>query len=247
MKIIYLFFICATMSAQTYTSILDGNWSDSSTWESGIIPPFSLENDSVYINTSVTILDGNLTIKASSFVDISGSLTLDNGDFSNLKGDVILNDGRITLTSGTYKNDSDPPNGTKGSGYITATDGNIKNKLISSVFSSDIKWCIVTGNDFNLPTTEDCSILSSNDHKIPSFSIYPNPSYNELTIKLPQDIIRITIKIYNFLGKCIFEKENLSTKNGVVLRDLKLNKGVYIVEVNDNDSRRVSREKLIIL
>ena len=78
-----------------------------------------------------------------------------------------------------------------------------------------------------------------NDIKEISFSIYPNPSVNEINISV-EDISKIDkINIYNQLGQKVMQENNVSNTINISA----LPKGIYIVELVSGNS--VVRKKMI--
>jgi len=82
------------------------------------------------------------------------------------------------------------------------------------------------------------SLLSTQESNLTSFSLYPNPATNTLTIDLSQSEILQNVTIYNSLGQEVLS----STQFTIAISSL--SKGVYIVEVETATGK--SSEKLII-
>ena len=168
---------------QIYTTVQDGSWNSSSTWNASGVPPIDLGNGDVVninhrvemsqtlkmagnaiLNNNNNILkfpDGNLEIENEDvIVNINNSLVIIvNGIFINKSGTVNFINGAVQLCDDGYKDESDSPNGTFGSGYIYALNGNIES-LGSGNFSDLINWCSVNGNGVNLPIPENCPLVA---------------------------------------------------------------------------------------
>jgi len=72
------------------------------------------------------------------------------------------------------------------------------------------------------------SALNTNDHKLKSFNIYPNPTNgNTLFFNLTKDA---RINIYNILGKLVKTAEVKASNNTLDIATL--NKGIYILKIN---------------
>ncbi|MFT5237122.1 MAG: choice-of-anchor B domain-containing protein [Ulvibacter sp.] len=69
------------------------------------------------------------------------------------------------------------------------------------------------------------------------FSIYPNPSENNITIKSTNDPITI-VEIYNVLGQRVLNL-NFSERLSENINISSLNSGLYLVKINANTTRRL--------
>ncbi len=75
-----------------------------------------------------------------------------------------------------------------------------------------------------------------------SVLIYPNPVSNELNISLEAaDLKSLFVKLYSPVGQCILEKETYNT-NTISLNLSDLNKGLYILLLQDEDGFSYSRK-----
>lgn len=71
---------------------------------------------------------------------------------------------------------------------------------------------------------------------------YPNPATTFITIDFQRNIDRgHTIKLYNFLGKKVFEATNLTQKRTIDLSDY--NRGVYIYQLFDKAGKLIESGK----
>jgi hypothetical protein len=74
-----------------------------------------------------------------------------------------------------------------------------------------------------------------------SFSIFPNPAADYLTVVLPATISKTEIKIFNMLGELAYSSE--ATKQKTTIDISTLNKGAYIIQIST--AGRINRQKLI--
>ena len=79
--------------------------------------------------------------------------------------------------------------------------------------------------------------------------IYPNPANNRLFIPISLDKSdNISIEIYNMIGvKLSVNNMNLSTGNHMIMKDIDLNSGQYIVVIRDKDGIAINTQQLIIV
>lgn len=76
--------------------------------------------------------------------------------------------------------------------------------------------------------TEDCSSLSIDDTNLLSFSVFPNPTNNFVTIEAKTQIK--TIIVYNQLGQVMLSKSNQNS-----ISFFKLNKGIYFIKIENSN------------
>lgn len=93
--------ISAQLNAATYTAILSGSFSSTTTWSGGIVPPLQLQSgDDVIIPSGVTItLDQNLEVGSSTSLDIDGVLTGGSGYALILTSGTLSGTGSIDIDS----------------------------------------------------------------------------------------------------------------------------------------------------
>jgi len=84
------------------------------------------------------------------------------------------------------------------------------------------------------------TFLSSEDFKINSFSISPNPSSSILSLKFPQIIDNGTLNIYNILGENILNK-TLSFNSTLEIDVSNFSQGMYLVKINNHTRRFVKQ------
>jgi hypothetical protein len=66
--------------------------------------------------------------------------------------------------------------------------------------------------------------------------LYPNPATSYITFDLQKGYQKgITIVVYNFLGRKMYESQNVSEKTTLALNDF--TRGVYIYHVNDQSGK----------
>ena len=81
------------------------------------------------------------------------------------------------------------------------------------------------------------------DIKVVKF--YPNPATSVINFEFQKQANKnLTLQIYNFIGKKVFEISNASQKNAVPLTDFY--RGVYIFQIRDKAGRVVESGKFQI-
>jgi hypothetical protein len=86
------------------------------------------------------------------------------------------------------------------------------------------------GGSANAVTTANYAItLNNNEFDLNSFTIYPNPSTSATTIKLPSNIDKAVVKIYDNLGRVVKNQSITNIDNIVTTSDLTT--GSYLVVV----------------
>lgn len=84
--------------------------------------------------------------------------------------------------------------------------------------------------------------LGQDDFSFSDFSMYPNPSSNYITIKLPSNISDSTILIYDYLGRTILTQN--ANEVEIKIATSNFEKGTYIVKIiTDNGS---TSKKLLV-
>jgi hypothetical protein len=72
--------------------------------------------------------------------------------------------------------------------------------------------------------------------------LYPNPAVSYITFDFQKGFNKgYSIQIYSFLGKKVFESQNLSEKTTVTVADY--NRGVYIYYLRDHTGRIIQSGK----
>lgn len=102
-----LFFAAAILltstqiNAATYTAIVSGSFSSTTTWAAGIVPPLQLQaGDDVIIPSGLTItLDQDLTLASTSSLDVDGALTGGSGYVLMLSSGTLSGTGTIDIDS----------------------------------------------------------------------------------------------------------------------------------------------------
>jgi Metallo-peptidase family M12B Reprolysin-like/Secretion system C-terminal sorting domain len=87
------------------------------------------------------------------------------------------------------------------------------------------------------------SVLAAENFELADFTLYPNPSYGDFTVKFTSASSNdIRINVNDLRGRSIFEKSYSNT--GAFNQDISLEKaqaGVYLVSIIDGDKRTVRR------
>lgn len=98
-----------------------------------------------------------------------------------------------------------------------------------------------TSGDQVLTTSTKVKVLGISEAKRLHFSMFPNPSTNELTIQLPSGSVKATVEFYDYIGKLSLTKTIFSSNDVINVNNL--NSGVYIVKVISSD--KIGSEKFI--
>ncbi|MGI8893023.1 MAG: T9SS type A sorting domain-containing protein [Bacteroidia bacterium] len=99
-----LVFLFSTYSAigNTFTTIANGNWQNSSTWAGGLIPnPENIQNHVININHNVTVTNNNVKLVINARLNINNSeFIISNGNFIIEYGEVLINNSTVTIGGG---------------------------------------------------------------------------------------------------------------------------------------------------
>ena len=169
------------LNAQTYTTIQDGDWTSSSTWDANGVPPTDISNSTVNINHRVEVdttikLQSNAVLyinhiliftsgsfemeETTSTLNITkGLLILSSGALLNKAGIINLDKAAIQICDSNFTDESTTPQGTFGNGYIYVDNGNVED-INNGNFSSEINWCSVSGGSQNMPIAENCAVAT---------------------------------------------------------------------------------------
>ncbi len=89
-------------------------------------------------------------------------------------------------------------------------------------------------------SNSNCNILSVDENDFnSSFKIYPNPTYNDITIENDKHL-NISISIFNVLGKEILNTKNSKSSN-IKLNLSSLKAGVYLLRTTSNGLSHTTR------
>ncbi len=90
-----------------------------------------------------------------------------------------------------------------------------------------------SGNDIIVDTLITSATSSTRNQKKNKLIIYPNPSIGLINIKFPKIESNIKVKIYDYDGKCLFNK--LYPYSANVIINESLSSGVYIIKINSTN------------
>jgi len=165
-------------------------------------------------------------------ISTAGGITSSNGRSLNVEGGKVY----LGCASGIIFSSSD--NGTTWTD-ITGTGIGILDQM--SCFAT-FNGNLYAGSSNALYKTPLSTSVSENVQEENTFSIYPNPVNNLLTISNKKEFNNASIKIYNITGNLLLEKiidgEKQQTIDMAFLSD-----GLYIIEVSQNYI--ISRQKVI--
>jgi len=95
-----------------------------------------------------------------------------------------------------------------------------------------------------LPTLANCDNLSVEEFGADNYSIYPNPTSNEINIKVNGNYGDVSIAIYDINGRVVYTQDNAELNNIMTIDVSKLQTGVYVLGIA-GDNFNVN-EKIII-
>ena len=80
-------------------------------------------------------------------------------------------------------------------------------------------------------------------------NVYPNPANNKLFIPISLDRSdNVSVEIYNMIGVKISENNmNLGTGNHMIMKDIDLKSGQYIVVIRDKNGTAINTQQLVIV
>jgi hypothetical protein len=74
------------------------------------------------------------------------------------------------------------------------------------------------------------------DAQVKALKIYPNPATSYITIDLQNNYQKgMTIAVYSFLGKKMYENQNVTERTILTLTDF--NRGIYVYHVTDQSGK----------
>lgn len=182
----------------------------------------------------------SLNIPANSYVTLcrKSDPTINGGTTCNYQySSISLNNSSdtITLSNGATVIDSVSYDGD------FPSDAGKSMQLNSDFFNAtsnddSVNWCSSSATygdgDYGTPgaNNNDCETLSKTDYKALHFTVYPNPSKGNITIKAPSRTL-INISIYSILGQEII---NTSTNKPLTVSNL--NTGIYLIKVSHKNT-----------
>ncbi|RZP15627.1 MAG: T9SS type A sorting domain-containing protein [Flavobacteriales bacterium] len=78
----------------------------------------------------------------------------------------------------------------------------------------------------NLYFGATCEALSVNDHILSQLSVYPNPTNDIVTIKMPPNVELVSIKLFDVLGNLVLKNANLTQ-----IDVSNLSSGLYLLDI----------------
>ncbi|MEQ8475930.1 Ig-like domain-containing protein [Fulvivirga sp.] len=240
------------------SAVIDGNITDEqnrlfSVWgeDSFELRTLALANFGIDINTSTS--DGKLNIN----VDVTPKILPLTGDHITVTAAVLENP--VSTSSGSFGHVLRKllPNA---AGYQFATSTLQKDipfnldfewtpmnitdpdNLFVVVFIQDeeTKEIYQAEIDNNVPTPD--AVTAVEEARVNTFSFYPNPANDQVTILFNQSLHNGTLKIYDNFGKLVFDKAIEETSLNLSTQDFA--SGMYHIQVSNDDT--VMRKRLII-
>jgi hypothetical protein len=89
----------------------------------------------------------------------------------------------------------------------------------------------------------ECNLIGVNETNIHSYSIYPNPSQNQIRVELNESAASTTFELYDCLGKKQFSQALLNSQTDIYLHQPA---GIYLYIIRNEQSGLISTGKLII-
>ena len=112
--------------------------------------------------------------------------------------------------------------------------------MVADEYIDELRWLIeVTSEATALNNIEGMEISN----------IYPNPANNKLFIPIALDRSdNVSIEIYNMIGIKLSENNmNLGIGNHMIMKDIDLNSGQYIVVIRDKNGTAINTQQLVIV
>jgi len=107
---------------------------------------------------------------------------------------------------------------------------NLTSICIDDFNNTTLKNEITNQAGSSITFTDNCSTLSNEKFSTLNFSIFPNPTENNLTIESKTEILKI--EIYNNIGEFILEK-----KYGKKINISNLSQGIYLIKIIGKNGR----------
>ncbi len=130
------------------------------------------------------------------------------------------------------------PDGTGPS--LELRNANLDNALASSWAAS-----VLPNGGHGTPGLQNSTfVLGITDFNKFSVSVYPNPMINKSTIQVSGYIDGFSVSIYNLLGQEVNSIQSID--NSVLLEKGTLHSGIYILQIQSLDGKKVHSQKLVI-
>ena len=98
---------------------------------------------------------------------------------------------------------------------------------------------IISDMNSGMYVVRKSNTLSTEEYSLNSFSIFPNPSQANTTIKMSGNTSIESISVNNLLGQTIFEFEPKDTMTSYKLDTSTFASGIYLVNINDKTTRKL--------
>ncbi len=148
----------------------------------------------------------------------------------------------VGCTCSNYTYSWSPPTGLSDptSANPTATISNITYTVCVTAYTGHHcpAICCVACDAVSIFLTPGCCRLmniNEKEYQNTKINIYPNPTTNNLTIDIKQKLNKGTISMYDAIGKLVLKKEELAGENTLDLNVSNYPRGIYFIEVRDND------------
>ncbi len=93
-----------------------------------------------------------------------------------------------------------------------------------------------------LATTNTGGVLAISEAQLLHFTMYPNPSNNQVTFQLPSEVNKAKVTVFDYLGKSLMRNE--ITKSNKNINISNLSTGIYFVRIQT--AFKVGTKKLIV-
>tara|TARA_R110001606_G_scaffold398008_1_gene576023 strand:+ start:3597 stop:6137 length:2541 start_codon:yes stop_codon:yes gene_type:complete len=182
--------------------------------------------------------------------DLGGAYDLELVDFASTNGKTYKLQIWVS-TTGTEV--SDFTNAFPSSGdLISNSDGTFKSFILPTVATA-VKYVKIIGNgqasstwntitEIEFYKTKTLSV--KNDALTDEFIVYPNPTSNQLNIKIGNRAIS-QIQLFNVNGRKVLENKINTQKSEINVDVSKLAKGAYFVIISDNNNSKTTKTVLI--
>ncbi len=201
--------LSGTGSVSGVVSILDG----------GVLSPgngvgsFSINNDASIFAGGILSIDIDKINSKNDLLNVTGTLTMGG------KLQVTALSGTTFVAGDTFK-------------IINGTITGTPSEIIPATPGEGLDWDL---SEFNTSGTIKVKISTGLNELQSNSEVYPNPFHNKLNVMLGSTVAEAQISIVNLIGEVVY-RSKFSNTDQINLNLNTLAKGVYLLQINANDS-----------